>query len=88
MITQSFGDRGVGGAWCGAPTANTSNQGWRVLGGGAELTPAQIGEGVAVAASFPNLADPNNPGWRIQLNHSGHTPGNIRVFAVCAKFAG
>ena len=36
---------GIGGAWCGAPTANTSNQGWVVLGVGAELTSDQASAG-------------------------------------------
>lgn len=83
--TQSFGDGGVGGAWCGAPTANTTNKGWVVLSGGAELTSDQVNSGVAVAASYPNTTDPDNPGWTIELNKSGTDPGNVTVYAVCAK---
>jgi hypothetical protein len=85
--TQSFGPGGIGGSWCGAPNANTSDAGWRVVGGGAELTDAQIENGVAVASSWPNTNDPANPGWNIRLNKLNYTPGDVTVYAVCVKVA-
>jgi hypothetical protein len=89
--TQSFGPGGIGGAWCGAPTANTSDVGWRVVGGGAQLTPAQIDEGVVVADAWPNEDTAHggaNPGWNIQVNKPANvSPGDITVYAVCIKVA-
>jgi hypothetical protein len=83
--TQSFGPGGIGGAWCGAPNANASDVGWRVIGGGAQLTDDQIDAGVAVANSWPNTTDPDNPGWNVRLNKLNTTPGDVTVYAVCVK---
>jgi hypothetical protein len=83
---QDFGPGGIGGAWCGAPTANTTDQGWAVLGGGAKLTAADIEAGVVVASSWPNLTDSKNPGWNVQLNKpENYNPGEVTLYAVCAK---
>lgn len=84
--TQSFGPGGIGGIWCGYPMANTSDQGWKVIGGGAQFTSRQIDNGVVVASSWPNLQDPNNPGWNIQVNKpAGVSVGDVTVYAVCVK---
>ena len=80
-----FGPGGEGGAWCGAPNANTEDQGWVVLGGGAELSDADIDAGVAIAGSWPH-EDALNPGWTIQLNKvPNHDPGTVDLYVVCAK---
>jgi hypothetical protein len=85
-ITQNFGPGGIGGAWCGAPNANTEDRGWRVVGGGAELTSADIDAGIAVASSWPNLSDPLNPGWNVQVNKpAGVDPGEVTLYAVCLR---
>jgi hypothetical protein len=85
---QDFGPGGIGGAWCGAPDANTEDQHWRVVGGGAKLTPEDVDAGVAVVSSWPNLADPLNPGWNVQLNKPTNVnPGDVELFAVCVKVA-
>jgi hypothetical protein len=82
--TQQFGPYGIGGAWCGAPTANTTDQGWVVIGGGAQWDNAS--NGAATTGEWP---DPNNqttnkdnPGWDIQANGVG---GPATVYAVCIK---
>jgi hypothetical protein len=89
--TQSFGPGGIGGAWCGAPNANASDVGWRVVGGGAQLTAAQVDEGVVVADSWPNEDAAHghaNPGWNVQVNKPANvSPGDITVYAVCIKLA-
>lgn len=86
---QNFSPGGIGGAWCGAPTANASDQGWRVVGGGAELAPEDVNKGVAVVSSWPNTADANNPGWNVQLNKPTNVnPGDVELYAVCVKTAG
>ncbi len=83
---QDFGPGGIGGAWCGAPNANTTDQGWRVVGGGAQLTPEDVDQGVAVVSSWPNLSDPLNPGWNVQVNKPTNVnPGNVTLYAVCVK---
>jgi hypothetical protein len=85
---QDFGPGGIGGAWCGAPEANPTDEGWRVIGGGAQLTPADVDAGVAVVSSWPHLADPNNPGWNVQLNKPTNVnPGEVTLYAVCVKVA-
>lgn len=84
--TQDFGPGGIGGAWCGAPDANTEDQGWIVISGGAQLSAADIDAGVVVASSWPNTADPLNPGWNVQLNKpANYNPGEVTLYAVCAK---
>jgi len=86
--TQDFGPGGIGGAWCGAPDANTEDQGWRVVGGGATLTPEDVDAGVSVVSSWPNLSDPLNPGWSVQLNKPTNVnPGEVELYAVCIKAA-
>jgi Collagen triple helix repeat (20 copies) len=86
---QDFGPGGIGGAWCGAPEANTEDEGWRVVSGGATLTPADVDAGVVVVSSWPNLADPLNPGWNVQVNKpTNHNPGDVTLYAVCVKDAG
>ncbi|MEX2194488.1 MAG: hypothetical protein WD844_04305 [Thermoleophilaceae bacterium] len=92
---QDFGPGGIGGAWCGAPDANATDQGWVVIGGGAKLTDADINAGVAVASSWPSPpgtnggapnGDPLNPGWSVQLNKPMNVnPGEVTLYAVCAK---
>jgi len=88
---QSFGPGGIGGAWCGAPDANATTQGWVVVGGGAELTDDQIRAGVAVASSWPNPDATHgglNPGWNIRMNAPPNvSPGDVTVYAVCVKAA-
>lgn len=84
--TQDFSPGGIGGAWCGAPQGNTEDKGWKVVGGGAKLTPADINAGVTVASSWPNLSDPKNPAWNVQLNKvPNYDPGNVELYAVCVK---
>jgi hypothetical protein len=86
--TQDFGPGGIGGAWCGAPDANTEDEGWAVVGGGATLTSADVDAGVAVVSSWPNLDDPLNPGWNVQLNKPENVnPGEVKLWAVCVKTA-
>lgn len=89
--TQSFGPGGIGGTWCGAPDANPSDVGWRVVGGGAQLTAAQVDEGVVVADSWPNEDSAHgnaNPGWNVQVNKPANvSPGDITVYAVCIKLS-
>jgi hypothetical protein len=92
---QDFGPGGIAGAWCGAPDANTTDQGWKVVGGGAKLTDADIDAGVAVASSWPSPpgtnggdadGDPLNPGWSVQLNKPTNVdPGQVTLYAVCVK---
>lgn len=83
---QDFGPGGIGGSWCGAPAANETDQGWVVLGGGAQLLPADIDAGFAIAGSWPNSTDPLNPGWNIQLNKPPDVdPGNVTTYVICAK---
>jgi Collagen triple helix repeat (20 copies) len=83
---QNFGPGGIGGAWCGAPDANTEDEGWRVIGGGAKLTAADVDAGVQVVSSWPNLGDPLNPGWNVQLNKPTNVnPGDVTLYAVCVK---
>lgn len=92
---QDFGPGGIGGAWCGAPNANTTDKGWKVVGGGAKLTDADIDAGVAVASSWPSPpgtnggdadGDPLNPGWSVQLNKPTNVdPGQVTLYAVCVK---
>lgn len=85
---QDFGPGGIGGSWCGAPEANTEDEGWEVVGGGATFTPADIDAGMVVASSWPNLTDPLNPGWNVQVNKpTNHNPGNVTLYAVCVKSA-
>ena len=89
QTVQSFGPGGIGGAWCGAPDGSGfGSNGWVVVGGGAQLTDAQINAGVAVASSWPNLADPANPGWNVQVNKPADAGvGDVTVYAVCLKVA-
>lgn len=47
------------------------------IGGGAQLTAAQIDGGVAVAASWPDIT-----GWDVEL--SGPLPQQVTVYAICA----
>ena len=85
-ITQDFGPGGVGGVWCGAPDANTTDQGWVAIAGGAKFSSADIDKGFVVASSWPNDDDPLNPGWNIQVNKpAGQDPGEVELFVVCAK---
>lgn len=82
---QDFSPRGIGGAWCGAPNANTEDQGWRVIGGGAQLTPEDVNAGITVISSWPNLDDPLNPGWNVQVGAPPNVnPGEVTLYAVCA----
>jgi hypothetical protein len=78
--TQSFGPYGIGGAWCGAPNANTTNQGWVVVGGGAQWDSPQSGS--ATSGEWPSNSEPKDPAWDIQANGTG---GNATVYAVCLK---
>ncbi|HWE12628.1 MAG TPA: hypothetical protein VG365_03900 [Solirubrobacteraceae bacterium] len=88
--TQTFGPNGIGGAWCGAPKANTSDQGWVVVGGGVKWDnptsgSASIGEWPETTATDPKSTNPAlafNPGWNIQANGTG---GSATVYAVCLK---
>jgi hypothetical protein len=85
---QDFGPGGIGGAWCGAPETNTEDEGWRVIGGGATFTAEDVNKGVAVVSSWPNLDDPENPGWSVQVNKPTNVnPGEVTLYAVCAKTA-
>lgn len=85
---QSFGPRGIGGTWCGAPTVNTTDQGWKVIGGGARWDDPTSGS--ATAGEWPSppannasgSVDPNNPGWVIQANGTG---GGATVYVICIK---
>lgn len=86
---QNFGPGGIGGAWCGAPNANTEDEGWRVIGGGAQLTAEDVNAGVVVVSSWPNLSDPLNPGWNVQLNKpTNYNPGDVTLYAVCVQADG
>jgi hypothetical protein len=87
--TQDFGPYGIGGAWCGAPNqTGLGNQGWVVIGGGAEWSNPSSGS--ATAGEWPSPPGPNgsgsvdtaNPGWVIQANGVG---GEATVYAVCIK---
>ncbi|HJQ49356.1 MAG TPA: hypothetical protein VJ838_02455 [Gaiellaceae bacterium] len=82
--TQQFGPYGIGGSWCGAPNANSTNEGWIVVGGGAEFSDADVHNGAAVIDSWPNTNDPNNPGWNIQVNNTA-LQDPVTVYAVCLK---
>jgi len=82
--TQEFGPFGIGGSWCGAPNANTSNEGWIVVGGGAEFSSEDVQAGAAVVDSWPNTNDSNNPGWNIQINNTA-LKDPVTVYAVCLK---
>jgi hypothetical protein len=82
--TQEFGPFGIGGSWCGAPNANTSNEGWVVVGGGAQFSSEDVQAGAAVVDSWPNTSDPNNPGWNIQINNTA-LKDPVTVYAVCLK---
>jgi len=85
---QDFGPGGIGGTWCGAPEANTEDEGWRVVGGGAYLSTTDIEAGVVVTSSWPNTDDPKNPGWNVRLNKPANVdPGNVELYAVCVKVA-
>ncbi len=79
-VHQDFGPYGIGGAWCGAPAANTKNEHWEVVGGGARFDNASQGGGFENA--WPNLSDPKNPAWDIQANGTG---GGATVYVVCIK---
>jgi Collagen triple helix repeat (20 copies) len=82
--TQQFGPYGIGGSWCGAPNANTTNEHWIVVGGGAEFSDADVHAGAAVVDSWPDTHDPNNPGWNIQVNNTA-LQDSVTVYAVCLK---
>jgi hypothetical protein len=85
---QDFGPGGIGGAWCGAPAANAEDEGWKVIGGGAEFTDEDVNRGVALVSSWPNLTDPKNPGWNVQVNKPANVnPGVVTLYAVCVKTA-
>lgn len=85
-MVQDFGPGGIGGTWCGAPDGATEDLGWRVMSGGAQLSATDLAAGVVVASSWPNVTDPNNPGWNIQVNAPPNVdPGNVTVYAVCVK---
>lgn len=87
-MDYDFGPGGIGGSWCGAPNGNTTDQGWKFIGGGAEFTAADIDKGFVIAGSWPNLTDPLNPGWNIQVNKpAGQDPGIVKTFAICIKGA-
>ena len=86
---QDFGPGGIGGAWCGAPDANTEDQGWVAVGGGATFSTDDVNKGVAVVSSWPNTEDPLNPGWSVQVNKPANVdPGEVTLYAVCVKPAG
>jgi hypothetical protein len=82
--TQDFGPGGVGGAWCGAPDANATDVGWRVVGGGAQFSSADVDNGATVISSWPHTTDPKNPAWDVQVGKN-MDPGNVTVYAVCVK---
>lgn len=84
--TQDFGPGGIGGAWCGAPDTNETDQGWKVIGGGAQLSDADVTAGVNVAAEWPDTSDTVNPGWSVRLNAPANVdPGDVQVYAVCIR---
>jgi len=84
--TADFGPGGIGGTWCGAPVANTTDQGWAVVGGGVQFASADVTAGAGIAGAWPNVTDPLNPGWTIQAT-SDIDPGPATVYAVCIKVA-
>jgi hypothetical protein len=56
------------------------------MGGGAQFSPADVTAGAAIASSWPNVSDPLNPGWTVQLTPDAD-PGNATFYAVCIKVA-
>lgn len=82
--TQSFSNNGYGGAGCGAPAYEET--GWKVVAGGAELTPTQLSEGDYVTDGFPANLGTEFPAWGLNVaSTDGHSPGSTKVYAVCIK---
>jgi hypothetical protein len=59
--------------------------GWRVVGGGASLSQANLDAGVAVSESFP---DPSEPViWDVQFSapHGVPDPTGVTLYSICVK---
>ena len=82
-MEQDFGPNGIGGAWCDDPNM-------LAISGGAELSPADVANDVAVRSSWPYVADPATPagrkGWKVQLNAPPNVdPGTVTVYASAQR---